>query len=304
MLLTEAYQRYIDEYARDYYKPAELDPHEFNLGTWRCFARDVDANDVTPPLFVAWRDAIIKGGLRGYRRWVGPRCRTTVNRNHKAFMRAFTWMCMQGIVTPDTHYKLKLISKLKPGRSAAKEPVGVVPATEEQFWAVYNALKTESAKELIRLVRLSGMRPKEACQLCSEDIAKDIEPGVWFYSPKEHKTQYMGRGRFVAFGPECQEIIRRFEAKKRLEPGPLFRNDRGQPWTRRNIQQRIWRACHKAGLPPFALSQLRKTRSNEVFDKYGLQGESATLGHSPETARKHYLMRDMKLAAQIAREIG
>ncbi len=304
MLLTDAYRYYIDDFARAYYKPAELEPHEMNLATWRCYARDVEANDVTPTLFIGWRDALIRGGLRGHRRWIGPRCRTTIARNHKTFMRAFTWMCMQGIVTPDTHYKLKLVSVLKPGRGKVKEPPGVKPATEEQFWAVYNALPTESAKELIHLVRMSGMRPSEACQLRADDIVKDLEPGVWFYVPKEHKTKHMGRGRFIAFGPECQEIIARFEAKKRLEPGTLFRNDRGEAWTRKNIQQRIHRACRKAGLPAFALSQLRKTRSNEVFDKYGLQGESATLGHSPETARKHYLERDMKLAAQIAREIG
>jgi len=304
MLLTDAYNRYINEYAAGYYKVPELQYHHFNVMTWKTFQPSIDADAVTPPIFMEWRDRLIQGGLRGLQKFVGPRCRTTVNRNHQTFMRAMDWLMLMQVISTETHYRLERIPVLRANRGQAPEPKPRGIVTDEMFERVVCGLKTESLRDIFRLMRLSGMRPGEACSLRAEDIAKDIEPGVWFYSPREHKTKYLGRGRVVPFGPICQEIITRFEAKKRLEPGPLFRNDRGNAWTVQALQQRLNYYCDRACLPRFAASQLRKTRSNEVFERYGLQGESATLGHTPETARKHYLMRDMKLAAQIARETG
>ena len=308
MLLREAYRLYIDEYAVGYYNKAEVGYHIFNMKTWDCFKPDLEADAVTPQLFIEWRAKLAEGSVRtgwGEKR-PQSRARTTVNRNHQTFMRAMTWLMTMRHVSTETHYRLAHVPQFKQDRGQAKEPVQKPPLDDNNLDAVIAHCPNESFRELLMLMRLSGMRPEEAASLRKEDVDKTPfeQHGVWIYCPQKHKTKYMGKGRVITFGPKCQEIIKRFEAKKRLEDGPLFRNDRGTAWTVINIYHRIQSICKKHKIPAWHTSQLRKARSNEVFSKYGLEAEEATLGHTQEIARKYYLLRDIRRASEVAREIG
>ena len=65
--------------------------------------------------------------------------------------------------------------------------------------------------DMVRLQRITGMRPAEVCQLRPGEIDRTGE--VWLYRPRSHKTQHCGRERNVPLGPRAQAIVLRYLAR-------------------------------------------------------------------------------------------
>ena len=66
---------------------------------------------------------------------------------------------------------------------------------------------TPIVADIVRLQRLTGMRPSEVCGLRPCDI--DHSGGkVWQYVPASHKTEHHGRQRVILIGPKAQAILR------------------------------------------------------------------------------------------------
>ena len=61
---------------------------------------------------------------------------------------------------------------------------------------------------LVRIHRLTGMRPAEVCQLRPCDIDRTDE--VWTYRPESHKNQHRGRDRVVPLGPKAQAVLLKY----------------------------------------------------------------------------------------------
>ncbi len=65
--------------------------------------------------------------------------------------------------------------------------------------------------DMVRLQRLTGMRPGEVCLIRPCDI--DQSGDIWLYQPESHKTEHHGRDRVVPIGPKGQEILLRYLAR-------------------------------------------------------------------------------------------
>ena len=63
---------------------------------------------------------------------------------------------------------------------------------------------------LVRLQRLTGVRPGEACVLRLCDLERPKEGNVWLYRPASHKTAWRGKRRVVAVGPKAQAVLCEF----------------------------------------------------------------------------------------------
>jgi integrase len=59
--------------------------------------------------------------------------------------------------------------------------------------------------DMVRLQRLTGMRPAEVCIVRPCDI--DQSNDVWAYRPESHKTEHHGRERAIPVGSRGQEIL-------------------------------------------------------------------------------------------------
>jgi integrase len=62
--------------------------------------------------------------------------------------------------------------------------------------------------------------------------------------------------------------------------------------------------CKAAAIPHWHPHQLRHTHATEVRRMFGLEAAQVALGHSQAAVTEVYAERDLKLAAQVARQIG
>lgn len=133
-----------------------------------------------------------------------------------AVKRAFEWARRQGMI-PDN-----------PVADAEKPPAarreGIPDRAEVE--RILEAIADRQFKDLMLAIHDTGCRPGEAAAVTAKDV--DFKAGTWTLAGKtEHKT---GRKRVVYMTPRVAEICARL---CRDNPrGPIFRNTRGNPWTR------------------------------------------------------------------------
>jgi len=155
----------------------------------------------------------------------------------------------------------------------------------------------------IALARMGGLRcPSEGLRLKWSDVHWDM--GQFFVrSPKTER--YQGKeGRMVPIFCELKEELEALYFSEDSEQQEFVVNLPGYSNREKaNIGPTFGRIVEKAGLltieRPF--DNMRMSRSNEVYRKFGAFAESQWIGHSSRVRADHYLMltdEDFKLAAQ------
>lgn len=270
------------------------------------------------------RERLVAGGL----------ARTTVNGTIGRIRRAFTWGAGEELIPASVPVALGMVAGLRAGRSAAREPVPVRPVADAVVDATLPHLPVVVA-DMVRLQRLTGMRPGELCELrpCDLDRSQDI----WTYRPASHKTEHHGRDRVVFLGAQSQAILLMYlarsarsrcfrpvdsEAKRRAaltaaRVTPLSCGDRpgtnrkdqplrspGECYNAASLRRAIHRACDKAGVERWAPNQLRHAAATEVRAKFGLEAAQTILGHSTARMSEHYAEQNLAAGAEVARAIG
>lgn len=66
----------------------------------------------------------------------------------------------------------------------------------------------EVVADMVRLERLTGMRPVEVCMLRPCDLDRSKE--AWIYRPESHKTEHYSRERIIPIGPRAQKVLLRY----------------------------------------------------------------------------------------------
>jgi integrase len=95
--------------------------------------------------------------------------------------------------------------------------------------------------DLLTALRETGCRPSEVARV----TADDVHGPTWVLD--EHKTEGTGQPRIVWLNQSMQELTKRLvEANP---AGPIFRNSRGNPWTKDAIVTRFRKLRSKLKLP-------------------------------------------------------
>lgn len=163
--------------------------------------------------------------------------------------------------------------------------------------------------DMIRLQRLTAMRPGEVCIIRPVDI--DRSGDVWIYRPFTHKTAHHGHARTVMIGPRGQEILLRYlvcdaqaycfrpcdsEEKRRAQghqdrrtpmscgnkPGSNRKSQpawsAGERYTTHSYGRAITRACDKAFPAPDDIKgdELAKWQSDHRWTPHRLRHSAAT----------------------------
>jgi len=317
------YLRYATEYHGG---GSELETIKVALRLTREVYGFTPARQFGPLALKAVREAMIRTG------W----SRVYVNRQTRRVVRAFRWGVGEELVPPDVHAALKAVPGLRAGKTTAHELAPRLPANPADVEATLPHLPPHT-RALVELLRVTGMRPAEACRMTFAQI--DRSAAVWVYRPAKHKTEYRGKSRAVHLGTAAQEIISRHLGGKELAPDePLFspirqreewhaakravrkskvqpsQEDRrkaepkklpGRTFTSHSVSRAVAVACKKASVTPWSPYQLRHLRGAELRERFSLEHVRAALGHSHASMSAHYSSgADAVLAGEVARQAG
>jgi integrase len=229
---------------------------------------------------------------------------------------------------------LALVPGLQRGRTEAAEPDPVRPVSDAHVEAALPHL-LPPARDLVRLLRATGMRPSEGCMIRWRDIDRSAD--VWVYRPASHKTGWRGKERAVLLGPLSRQILAGYadqsyeeflfdprravaalhaeRAERRVTKYYGSRQGwqkgvaRGPSAVRRrydvnSLNQAIRRACEKAGVPVWSAGQLRHTFATAARKTGGVEVVKTLLGHAFISTTEVYAERDLGAAADLIRRVG
>ena len=297
------------EHCREYYRGA--DGHETSTAVnavidVRMF-RDLYANAVVAELTHAdmlhLRDALVRSGVG----------RTTVNTRLWRVKFMVAWALDEALIPASVKAELTQVKGVKRGRTPARESNPVRPVDDATISATVAAMMPNTA-DMVRLHRVTGMRPCELCALRWSLIDTSRTPWVYRVPADANKNAWRGEygvPRVVLIGPKGREILERhrpergaandhpfspmaamaeYVEKRHAERvTPVYGERKQDPhtprvlgtcWTTDAYSKTIRAACGRANIPPWGSNRLRHTFATDVRRAYGLEVCRAVLGHS------------------------
>ena len=180
--------------------------------------------------------------------------RTYVNDQTGVIRRMFKYGVSQELLPASVYQALMTVANLRKGRTEARETSPIEPIDDETVDAL-SRVAHEALAAMIRLQRLTGMRPGEVCQLRPCDI--DRSGDVWWYVPEKHKTQHHGKQRTIAIGPRAQAVLMPYLLRAPedycFRPCDISPHGKLQ-YTTDGYRQALWRACDRAFPAPDGMS--------------------------------------------------
>lgn len=239
------------------------------------------------------RDAMVRHGM----------ARTSINKYIGIISnRMMPWACDEGLVRPAVRVELSGVQPLKRGRCTAKETAPVRAVDDAVIDATAAAMMPNTA-DMVRVHRLTGMRPEEICAMRWADIDQSSTP--WVYRPQHHKNEWRGQPRVVVIGPRARAILDQhrateypfspvaavYERMQQLRAAAVSpsRYCRADPhatrvprdhWDTCAYSKTIAAACRRAGVPVWSANQLRHAFATQLRRTHGIDAARAALGHS------------------------
>jgi integrase len=130
--------------------------------------------------------------------------RKYINKNIDRIRRMFKWTAAEELISGKVALDLSMVTGLRRGRTEARETQPVLPVDDSTVESTLPHLPRVVA-DMVRLQRLTGMRPQEICALRPCDI--DRSGNIWIYVPEFHKTEHHGRERKVFMGPKAKALL-------------------------------------------------------------------------------------------------
>ncbi len=201
-------------------------------------------------------------------RWSG----TTRHGMCRAIQRAFNWAEEQRLVERSP------IAKMKKPKCKARDVV-ITPA---EFDHLLELGKGEHFKELLITAWETGARPQELTRVEARHI--DLMHGRWVFPIEESKGKKMPR--VVYLSDQALHITRKLVL--RHPQGPLFRNEKGEPWNQHSLACAFGRLKIALGLermkelglmpkrlprfyadklPPEKRQAAREVREKEIYER-------------------------------------
>lgn len=319
-----AYLKYTDQtYVKNGRPTSEHHGVRWAMRSLKTLYGRTPAVEFGPLALKAVREDMIQGGV----------ARSTVNQNISRIKRMFKWAVSEELIPASVHQALMSVTGLRRGKSSARETAPVLPVEDELIEATLPHLSSVIA-DMVKLQRLTGMRPGEVCIVRPCDI--DRTGDLWFYRPESHKTEHHDRERVVTIGPIGQRLLAKYllrssedfcfsprdrersrnVARREARKSPMTPSQRsrkpklnrnrapGEHYTPNSYRRAIQRACRNAGLSVWKPNQVRHTAATEIRQRFGLEAAQVALGHAEANVTQVYAERDGELAATVAREIG
>ena len=294
--VCDAYMRHAEVY---YHGGTEAKNHAYALSFLKDMFGARPFGELVHTDVLRYRDALVRHGY----------ARKTVNRYVRVVCcQMVPWAFDEGLVLAHTREEFAQPVPLKRGRSVAPERPPVRPVDDATIMKTVERLLPNTA-DMVRVHRLTGMRPEEMCSLRWEDIDTSATP--WVYRPNHHKNEWRGQTRVILIGPKARAILdshrdtdhpfspvaavyEMMKRKRDARTSPFYpcRDENftrkkahaahrpREAWDTCTYTKTIKAACRRAGVLPWSANQLRHAFATEVRRKFGLEACRAVLGHS------------------------
>jgi integrase len=206
---------------------------------------------------------------------------STVASQLKHVKSVFTWAVGQGWIEKSP------LDGIGRGSFVNKANDLIIPM--DWYHKLLAAAPCQDWRTIIALARIGGLRcPSEIMRLRWEDVLWE-QDRFRVCSPKtEH---HAGKeSRLVPIFPELKTELEALFFDKASEGKEYVINRYRNP--KQNLGTTFEKIVRRAGLPeiPRPFDNMRMTRSNEVYNRWGAFKESQWIGHSARVRQDHYLM--------------
>ena len=117
--------------------------------------------------------------------------RRYINQQIDRIKRIFKWAVSEELVRPSVYQGLSTVRGLQYGRTNARETEPVRPVDDGDVRAVLPFMSPVVAA-MVRLERITGMRPGEVVIIRPCEIDQHRYDDVWVYEPLDHKNRWRG----------------------------------------------------------------------------------------------------------------
>ncbi len=196
--LIVSYMHFVRGYYRKDGRPtSEVESIRLSLKPVKELYGRQPCDEFGPTALKVVRQAMVNDGL----------ARKLVNQRVGRIKRMFKWGAGAELIPASIPQSLSMVEGLKRGRTEAHETAPVRPVEDQVVEATLPHLP-EVVADMVRLQRLTGMRPAEVCAIRPMDV--DRSEDVWSFRPESHKTQHHGKDRLIHIGPQAQAIMLRY----------------------------------------------------------------------------------------------
>lgn len=291
------------EHCREYYPAASAVNAVADVRMFRDLFGGASLGELTHADMLQLRDALVRSGV----------CRRTVNDRLNRVKFMIAWALDEAIIPATVKAELTQVKPVKRGRTTAPERAPVRPVDDATIAATVEKMMPNTA-DMVRVHRLTGMRPGELCALRWSLIDTSRTPWVYRVPPEANKNNWrgeLGQPRVVCIGPRARAILERHKGggddvpfspvramleymearraarvtpfygkKKGAETSPHVPRVLGSAWTTNAYTKTIHAACRRAGLTPWGANRLRHAFATDVRRAFGLDAARAVLGHA------------------------
>lgn len=247
--VISAYWKFAKGYFRKRGEPTgELANIRYAMRPLQALYGDTPVTDFGPLALKAVRQDMLKSGLS----------RNVINSRIRKIKRVFAWAVSEELIPVTIHQALLTVEGLKKDRSPARETRRVRPVSDATVDATLLHMAPVPA-DMVRLQRLTGMRPGEVRIVRPCDVDRSTDP--WVYRPEWHKTEHHDRERMVFLGPRAQSILRPY----------LLRDPEAYCFVPSESQQRFEstrRANRKTPVQPSQQGQRGRTSPARKYRKF------------------------------------
>ena len=288
-----------DAHCKEYYKGSSTATNAvLDVRLFRELYGSAAVAELTHADMLQLRDALVRSGVS----------RSTVNARLWRVKYMMAWALDEAIIPATVKAELTQVKGVKRGRTSAPERQPVRPVDDATISATIQHM-TPNTADMVRIHRLTGMRPCELCGLRWSLIDTSRTPWVYRVPPEINKNEWrgeLGQPRVICIGPKARAILDRhrggdvpfspvramseyLEARRVARVTPFYGQKKNAPrvprvlgerWTTDAYTKTIRAACEKAGITPWGSNRLRHTFGTEVRRAFGLEAARAVLGHT------------------------
>ncbi|MDR0327357.1 MAG: site-specific integrase [Planctomycetaceae bacterium] len=223
----------------------------------KLYGDNTSVNDFKPSCLKLVRESMVQS-----RRF----CRNTVNRHTQRIVSLFEWGVENELVLETTWRTLQAVKSLPDGAPGTFDH----PEREEVPDNVIKAtlpFMPPMLRAMVKIQRLTGMRPGEVFRMRVGDIDRSRGNGLWYYIPGSYKTsEFVGKIVFPLGKPEQELLAPYLEGKTGVQA--VF-----SPRTAQAERNAVKRANRKTKLTPLQMAReeartAKPYRYSEFYNRF------------------------------------